>query len=270
MKLTTKIILGIILSIFILSIGLIIGLSFKDRERYDHANSRHTISQENIIEINVAPYKVVHLRDLDNTNNYNTHSQGVLYVKPLQNESDKNKLSIPEELAPYIVTQSSADTLTIMVDMHKIDDAFHKTNYFYTVVSGVNMYLYTDIVNIKNDRNGTTTEINNIKTDHIKVNSCGSVHIHSCKAITVEPVIRNYNDFSLKESTVKYLNIDLDQIGSWYVENCNIEVENLTGSNYNNVQLPKSEARVMNWLPKNKDSQLQLTLYGDTARVTFP
>ena len=79
------------------------------------------------------------------------------------------------------------------------------------------------------------------------------------------------NQFLLKNSQVKELNIDLDQIGNtWIIENCDIEVENLTGSNKHSVSLPKSEAKLMHWMPKNKDAQLTVTLYGDTARVEFP
>jgi hypothetical protein len=44
-------------------------------------------------------------------------------------------------------------------------------------------------------------------------------------------------------------------------------VEHLTGSGTHRVDLPKSEAKIMNWHPKNKDAQLTVTLKGDTASV---
>jgi hypothetical protein len=77
--------------------------------------------------------------------------------------------------------------------------------------------------------------------------------------------------FLLTNSQAKELSIDLDQIeGDWQIENCDIEVKNLTGSKKHNVSLSKNEAKIINWIPKNQDAELTVTLKGDTAKIVFP
>ena len=138
------------------------------------------------------------------------------------------------------------------------------------ILDGVNYTIYSNIVDIVCNINNIKVEIRNIKTDIIKIITQSEIFVDSCQANLIEPyMINNWRKFSLKNSQVKELNIDLDLMRNWQVENCEIEVENLTGSGTHRVTQPKSEAKIMNWIPKNQDAQLVVTLLGDTAKVIF-
>ena len=278
MRFTTKIVLGIFLSIFLLSLGAIIGFSFTDRVNYNWTSKgKLSISQENIISVDLKPYKTIRVeKDLYPGDKYNIHLQGTLYINPITASDEKNKLFLSEELFQFSDIVSSNDTLIIRLQIKDLHEKYvankpRKVSHLY-VIEGFNFYVHTNTVDIISNLNGVSIDVRNIKTDKININTYGNAYIDSCQTGVIEPHVRGWHkSFRLKNSQVKELNIDLDLMaGNWTVENCDIEVENLTGSGKYDVQLPKSEAKIMNWIPKDKDAKLNVTLYGDTARIVFP
>ena len=284
MRLTTKIVIGFILSIFILALGFIIGFSFTDRINYSRNYNtedfnpnfeRFNISQENITLIEVKPYKTILLESEPDINNEYKYPQGTIFIKPANIPAEKNKLFIPEELSQFLNIISLNDTLTIrlkMKDLYEKYDAISQNKNSLFSIYEFNLSVNTNTVDINNNLSEVDIDIRNIKTDKVKINTSGKLNIDSCQVDIIEPHIRDeHKKFRLKNSQVKELKIDLDYMTSnWMVSNCDIEVENLTGSDSHNVELPKSEAKVMNWIPKNKDAKLSVTLRGDTARIVFP
>lgn len=272
MRLTTKIVLGIILGIFLLALGFIVGFSFTDRKNYSYRLD-NGISQENKIEIDVAEFKTVWLDYEPQQHDYNIHLDGKIRIRPIQAAGENNKLSLSEELKSYTSIISSNDTLIIRINLTPIYEKynFSKKEYIYSVVDNVDFELTTNAVDIINNLSGIKIDVKDIKTNNIKFDTSGDIRIDACEAKQLSPFMRSYyKTLEIENSKITNLNIDCDQIGNWTVKNCDIEVENLTGSNYSNAQLPKSEAKVMNWFPKNKDAKLEITLYGDTARIVFP
>jgi hypothetical protein len=73
----------------------------------------------------------------------------------------------------------------------------------------------------------------------------------------------------MRHCNIRELNIDLDNTYHWNVYKCSIGVENLTGSGDCKVSQPKSEASIVNWLPKQPESTLTVTLSGDTASINY-
>ena len=275
MRLTTKIVLGIIISIFLLSFGIIVTLLFNAKrdniERFYTSSPR--ILQENIIPVDIEPYKTIWIDETDRTSNNNIYPAGSLLLKPAIKEEDKNKLFLPEELLPFTTIISSNDTLIIRLKMEKLCEKYApKSGSGHTICSlqNVNFFLHSNTVDVICNVQGIKVDVQNIKTDHIKINTCGEINIESCQAKRIEPYTRNsWNKFMLKNSQVEELNIDLDAMHNWQIENCDIEVENRTGSGHHRADLPKGAAKIVNWIPKNKDARLEVTLYGDTARVVF-
>jgi hypothetical protein len=53
------------------------------------------------------------------------------------------------------------------------------------------------------------------------------------------------------------------------VENCTVETENITGSGNHSIWLTKDESKKINWIPKNKNAKLNVTLPGDTTQFVF-
>ena len=273
MKLTTKIVLGIIISIFLLSFCVIIGISFVDTEKYELRSNvkTSTIPQENIIAVDVEPYQTIRIDQVQIQEERNVYPSGTIRVKPITGEEEKNKLFLPEELLRFTEINSSNDTLIIRFKMDEFLDKYANRVKWITV-SGVNISAYTNTVDVICSVSGIKVDVRNIVTDKINIHTSGEIEIDSCQANLIEPYMQNKSRrFLLKNSQVKILNIDLDQMGNtWQIENCDIEEENLTGSNRHSVNLSKSEAKIMNWIPKDKDAWLTVTLYGDTASIVFP
>ena len=284
MRLTTKIITSIILSIFILSLLHIIAYSFTDRKNFKWPFTGHSIKlpQTDRTGMNIKPYKVIVLESEESIYSYYFANENEgLFIQPAPTSDEENKLFIPEVLNDFITTKTNNDTLTVKINFDElmekygtIDEALKKcqisdTRYGISV-SGFNLYLHTSNVNVINTLNDLQTRISNIKAESIKIYSTGDVVIDSCKVNMIEPVLEpSYRKLTIENSSIKMLNLDLDRMGTWNISNCNIETSNFTGSRrYNNITLSQPEmfGRI-NWLPKNKDAELHITLKGDPAQI---
>ena len=288
MKLTTKIIIGIILSIFVITLLHIIIYSFTDRKynRMNVSNNYISIPDGNKPCFDVKPYRVI-IFSLDRTFDesqyyymFNNDNCG-LFINPAPEKEKENTLVVPETLNNFISTQIKWDTLIVKINFDELrkkyriqDEEFENnkrtTMRYGIVVSGLNLYLHSSNINIINNLDGLRTKIKNIETDSIKIYSMGHVTIDSCKAILINPV--RGKDFTLTNSSAKILNIDFDLIqGGWKEENNKINIKNYTGSRDNHEMNIKQDIgckdEVINWLPKNKDAKLNIRLNGDTAQL---
>lgn len=288
MRLTTKIILGVITSILALSILFIISFSFSERERPSHSYpSSINIPQDNKTGIEIAPFRVVVL-DIERTDalDYYYHFEDDscgLFLKPTT-AGEANKLFIPETLSGFITAQTKNDTLSVGIKVdelrkkYSIADSSQKqtppqvgTMYFISI-SGVNLHLYTSNVNVINNIDRLSVKMNGIETDSIKIISAGNVLIDSCKATVIDPHTQNHSALKIKNSTAKAFNLDLDVIKKWQTVNCLFEEENLTGSNKHTIyriREPGDAPSKINWQPKNKDAELNIHLKGDPVQVAF-
>ncbi|NDV45902.1 hypothetical protein D0T49_02425 [Paludibacter sp. 221] len=275
MRLTTKIVLSIILAIFILSIGFIIGFSFTDRKDYKNTYSDNQINipQIKITEVEVQPFKTILIEKEPETKHFNMYIGGTVHLHPVTDASTPNTISLPEEVLQYSDIKSLGDTLRIMI---KVKDVYSNYNTdssertFYSV-SGLNFHIPTSSnIDVVCRMNEIATEIKDIKTNNVKISTNGKVLIDSCNINILSPMMNGGRQgFIVKNSKVNELNIDLDYTKTWNVENSEITTLNLTGSNKNEIQLRKSEIKRANWKPKNKEARLQVTLFGDSATVVF-
>ena len=270
MRLTTKIIVGIISFIFLFSLIFIIGFSFSDRTEKRNFNvDQGSISRENKKEIELDFFKTVLIDYLNDTDGHNILPKGTISIRPLSG-NEKNKLIVSEEMNSYLTLNISNDTLIILFDRKKLyekyrlDKEYPQYKYIHTSIEGAEMTLQSNYVDIISNLNQLEIEVKNIKTNHIKVNAFATI-IDSCEAISVSPY--NQQRFILKNSKVEELNIDLDFISNWSVEKCELTRKNITGSGKKSTNLNKYESMELNWLPKDRKATLNLTLYGDTSRI---
>lgn len=228
MRLTTKIITGIILATFIIPITVIIAFSFSDRKNYYKSPFNYELiaaSQDNKTEINVEPYKVVVLdKDVagQNEHTYWFRVDCLVSFNPVTTENESNKLLIPEEFADFITVNTSNDTLTIKVKLDDLGQKYETTGKDGVAISDIRLYLHTSTVDVINKLDGGfRTEIRNIKTDEIKVKAESDISIYGCEANNV--TILKAKSINIVNSKLKELNFDYSK--SWKVENCKIEVE---------------------------------------------
>ena len=274
MRLTTKIVLGIISSIFLMSFCLVIYNSFFSKEDLNYEVPH--ISQLNFTHVDIEPYKTILIDKDVIQDSRSINFSGTFMLRPVINEDEKNKLFLPDELLQFTDIISSNDTLIIKL---KMDDLYEK---YYTLLrrgrstyylNGVNFFLHTSMVDVVCDVNKMDVGVQSIKTDKIKINTRGAIYIDSCQVNIIEPYMMDeWRTFTVKNSQVKELNIDRDNTRSRKFENCEIEVINFTGSKYSNSRsLFSSEigSKTLNWIPKDEEAQLRVVLQNDTARIVF-
>lgn len=228
MRLTTKIITGIILATFIILLIVIIAFSFSDRKNYHKSPFNYELiaaSQDSKIEMNVEPYKVVVLdKDVagQNEHTYWFRDDCLVSFNPVTTENESNKLLIPEEFADFITANTLNDTLTIKVKLDDLGQKYETTGKEGIAISGIRLNLHTSTVDVINKLDGGfLTEIRNIKTDDIKVKAESDVSLFGCEANKV--TILKAKSINLENSKLKELNFDYSK--SWKVENCKIKVE---------------------------------------------
>lgn len=228
MRLTTKIIAGIILAIFIIPITIIIAFSSSDRKNYHKSPFNYELiaaSQDSKIEMNVEPYKVVVLdKDVvgQNEHMYWFRDDCLVSFSPVTTENESNKLFIPEEFADFITVNTLNDTLTIKVKLDNLGQKYETTGKEGVAISNIRLYLHTSTVDVINKLDGGfLTEIRNIKTDEIKVKVESDVSIYRCE--TKRAIILKAKSINIGNSKLNDLN--LDHLKSWKVENCKIKVE---------------------------------------------
>ena len=279
MRLTTKIIIGIILSIFILSILTIIGFSFSDRKNYNTSHNRSMIiPQKNKIALTNEPFKVIVIEteepDSENTYYYFfSNKENGLFINPATTVDDENKLFAPESFTGCISAHTNNDTLILKIKLDELrrkygiidekDVKIRPHSRFYVTVTGLNLYWNMSNVDVINKLNGLQTRISNLETDSIKINSLGDVTIDYCKASVIEPVTKQ--QLTISNCTAQVLNFDLDRLNNWKTESCNIKVTNFTGSKNANLKYDNSVRGTLNWIPKNKDGEVTLTIKGETS-----
>ena len=275
MKLTTKIIIGIILSIFIIPILLIISFSFTDRVNSRKFNSLPDISQETMQKKEVTPYKVISL-DVEPMKYF--YLTGSLQIRPAKSEDERNKILLPQDLSDIFSFHTSGDTLIINMDAN---ESFYQKYYgdekrnerILRQLPGFNLTAYTtQSVDVVSNSGGIQIDIRDIDTDHIKVNTRSDIRMENCKSNTVEPlVVDAYNkSVHFKDCKINELNIDLDFMNNWSIGNCDTKVENLTGSrDYTEAHFRKTDANEVNWYPKNEKARLNLNLYDGAVKVVY-
>jgi hypothetical protein len=269
MRLTSKIVLGIILFVFIGAIVFIVGLSFVNIEKVDNFR----ISQKNVVGVEVPPYKaiVIYQKIHDNITAA-IRTDGVVSFKPLTESTQRNKLYMPTELRKYLDIKLQNDTLVIQLDMQKLEKQFTDRKNFnsFGVVEGIDFTIYTDGVDVTNTAYGLAIRMDDLNVESLKVNSAAKVNIVSCNAQSLQfSSDAGGGQLILENSRIQRLNLNLDKIADWQVKDCQIEEENLFGSKTHFVKIPKSETKVLNWHPKNKNARLNIELLEDSARLEF-
>ncbi|MDR3253290.1 MAG: hypothetical protein LBT35_07000 [Tannerella sp.] len=292
MKLTSKIIIGFLLAIFISSIVFIVGFSFTDRVNYERKSSSiilHHFPQDKISAIDVNPYRTIVLKEKEENFShpqetdkhiYVAHrmidsSTSGLFIQKPSSAADENKLFIPDELRPFIDVKSTNDTLTITIktsdmeqkslEMAKLESGKDKHIFFFNTC----LRLHTSHIDVINSLYDFPVDIKGVETDSCKVFAQYSeIRIDSCSFDVYLPTY--FRDLKITNSRIREATIDFDMTqGSWNIgDNCQVGIEIFTGSSNHSISMGH-EAREVNWIPKNKDAKLNIQLSGDAAKFKF-
>jgi len=273
MRLTTKIILGIILSIFFITLTFIIGFSFSDRKNHTYSNSNVIdLPQDNMTGIELAPFKTILINEIPfETKNYYYYgisdNCNILFNSAPANSSPE-MLFIPGVLKDFISVNTSNDTLLVTLNLRDLSEKYRNNEHRFQAISGINLHFNISNLDIINNSGTLGLHIKNFETDSIKINSHGNIFIDSCKALFIDPqIINSYKDLGITNCDIKRINLDLDKMHNWSIGNCNIEEQHLTGSGKHDIKQHRNEASNIMWTPKNKDAELNIKIQGETTQI---
>ena len=270
MKLTTKIIFGIILSIFVISLIIIIGFSFTDRKKSSYSNIE--LPQDKITGVELTAFNTIVIDEISyesKGHKYYSIENSIVNIDRLPEKDNSDSLFLPESLKDYAIIKTSADTLKIILDINGLKDKYSDTKS--NTISGINMRFCISKIDIINNLQDLSIIIKNIETDSINVCSQGKVFIDSCKMQFICPLIENYfrGGFYITNCDIKTVNLDLDILQDWNIEKCNIEEQNITGSRIHYMTHLCNEPTNINWIPKTNEAELYIRIPGDTIQVSI-
>ena len=270
MRLTTKITLGIILSIFVISLTFIISLSFIDGENRSNVNVIE-LPQDNKTGIELSAFKTIIIDEgtfgLQENFSYNLISD----FRPILEKNSPDMLYIPEVLKDYVSVNTLNDTLTIKLYLNDLSKKYKNKEYRIQYISGINLHFNVSEMDIINKMKNSSINIKNIETDSIKIDSYGNIFIDSCKAQLIKPIVKDRNKMVIIiNCDAKRIYLDLDYVHNWNIEKCNIEEEYYTGSKKHGIILHENPSGTKYWIPKNKDAKLEMTLQGSPTKINFP
>lgn len=298
MRLTTKIIIGILLSMLLIPLFLIIVFSFTDRKYYSRSYANNIeIPQENQTAIPLDSFQTLVIEEVPaETENalpgYGLSNECYAYFAPISGEhiqdtlnqpdngsrhlppasSDKasNTLYVPEALAAFISFQTANDTLRVRLNLPDMVRKHQTKDTHFVSIAGIRLHFDLAKINVINHLQSLPIRLKNIETDSIRVNSSGDIQMDSCKAQVIEPIIRTgYKKLTVKHCEAQKIFLDLDLLQNWNVEHCRIEGEYITGSKKHNIRQHRNETGTINWQPKNKEAQLNVTFQGDTTQIVI-
>jgi|GEM_PF-6072365 len=277
MRLTTKIVLGIIAAVFLTATGYICYLSLS----YDGEKKTGVILTDETVSIDISGQKIIEIyadtisikNDGKDKDKHYIIFDGLINIQPAAKEEDKGKIYIPEQLKEYLEISALHDKTILRVKTAELLTDHYKNKIpDPAAIRGINFTIYADsCVDIRSRIGGLRANIQGLKAESINIDIMrGDLNIENCEADIITPTVRGWGHFVMKNSRTKVFNADLDYLQNWRIEQCDIDTENLTGSGNHDVEVPATECRVMNWNPKNEKASLNVSLGSDTARVIFP
>jgi len=289
MKLTTKITIVIILTVFALALLFIIGFSFTDMKnqtrRGRNSNSNNVVIPVDIeiVEKKCGQFKKVvfaadSIADIPvmfiDLIGYETDENGekkvsdyINYIKLVDDDTGDGALTMSAFISDFIYSENIDDTLYVRLNTPELLKKLGNPKMEKALISGFQLTLKVQNLHIVNKMSGVHMEADFIATDTMNFESRGGVTLNGCYADVF--AFSNVSALFMRHCNIRELNIDLDNTYHWNVYKCSIGVENLTGSGNHTVQQRKTESQIVNWLPKSREARLQVQLYGDTTKIKF-
>lgn len=277
MKFTTKIVIGVIATIFALSILFIVyaAIEFNRVDDCDSYSNRryerafYTIPQSDMQTVDLSPFRVIYLED---DHSKDIRVEGTLNLHSSEEGKNENKLTIAKNMLPYIKHTVVGDTLKIKVNKSAIQDFCKDKQAGNTMgIRGLNINIISagSEIRIANNLSYFTLTARNVNARRVGIsNNDSNVDIGSCKIGQLN--ILNGGDLTISKCRIDTLDLDLDYVRGWNIVHSKVDVENLTGSNHHSIRQSKTESNTVNWTPKNKSAELNITVPNDTVRIIFP
>jgi len=284
MKRTTKIFIGVFGAVLLLSIFVIIYMSYLYDDKY---NKSLKLEQKQIMISESSEYKVIIFEteepvDLQDRYALAKQLSGQIQIKKSGDGKKSGNFSMPEALCLFTKTTISNDTLRISLN-HKelLSHYYNGWGISLSKLSGLDFTVYADSsVDMVNRISGIDILFKGLELDKVNAETYySSVVIDSCHFSRLSTLRMGSYLFNMEQSTIDTLDIgiDNDYLNIDNVKGCDINVMNLTELNkaggHIYIEIPDKFCNTLNWYPKNKGSNLRLLVNStqtDSTKLIFP
>ena len=275
MRLTTKIIIGAILSVFLISVVFIISISFSGKKNSNRSKIYNIeLSQNNISGIELSPFNTIIIDAVpyeSDKNFFSISDDCHIYFNSITEQDNSNAMFIPESFIDFVSTATYGDTLSIKLDLFGIGNKYKSDENKVHYISGLNINFRVSKIDVINNMWNLNINAKNLETDSIKINSDGDISIDNCKAQYIEPVLKsNHFKLNITNSEAKKVHLDLDYLQNLSIKNSNIEEEYMTGSRTRHITWQRNESGKINWVPKDANAELIIKIQGEPTQIIFP
>jgi hypothetical protein len=275
MRLTTKIIIGAILSTFLISVIFIISISFFGKKNSNRLNAYNIeLSQDNITGIELSQFNTIVIDVVPYESNkefFAISDDCHIYFDSITEQDNSDMMFIPESFKDFVSTATYGDTLNIKLDLFGIGNKYKSVENGLHAISGLNINFRVSKIDVINNMQYLKINAKNIVTDSIKIHSDGDIFIDYCKAQYIEPVLKsNHFKLNITNSEAKRVHLDLDYVQNRNIMNSNIEEEYMTGSRTRHITWQRNKSGKINWVPKDADAELIIKIQGEPTQILFP
>lgn len=285
MRLTTKIVLGIITTIVLLTFSFIIyaAVTYEEEKPFD-------ISKLKMTSIDIPEYKTIIIENdspIDMTSrrirphgNFSIHSTESIKnydTLPHPDFGRKDKLVLQEELKPFLRYTINNDTLSIFLTP---DEGFFKSwreGNIHHNYSFIRLHVFVDSlssIDVQSNFEGLNVSVSNMNSDRIKIKTTkGNIGVGGCKVNHLSTEVKDCNSNSLHIDHSKINELYVSNSGSdlgWVNNNSTIETGNIKGQLNREIATLNNSFKKINFIRGKRDEPIFIKVESDSVQLIFP
>lgn len=287
MRLTTKIVIGVIATIFLASFIYIFyeAATYKKPVPFDIKSLKYT-------SIDIPAYKKITLeidpdgeQKTDNRNHYYALYGDISIYSinekwenlPHPDAGKKDKLLITEELKPYLRYTLDGETLKLYIKpTNKLVKQWVEGNTHHST-SLIKMMVFVDSSSFDIQSNMERIDISahHLHADQMGIRTInGHIGIHYCSTNSLTARIDNhgYKNLLIDHSEIKELNVhNENSYFDWNITESKIETANLSGYTGKNISIYPNTFKKVNLIRTgDNNNSINIKLFTDTTQLVFP
>lgn len=286
MRLTTKIVIGIIATIFLASFIYIFYKAATQEKpvSFDISSIKYT-------SIDIPPYKKVTVEidpdgeyKIENSRHYyNFYGDISIFSTdekwdslPHPDAGKKDKLLVAEGLKPYIRYVLDNETLKLYINPTDSLIKQWTEGRMYHSTSLIKMMIFTDSssLDIQSNMDKIDISANHLNSDQMKIETkSGNILVNYCTTNSLTARIGNgFKSLTINHSKMKELNVHNENFDfDWNITDSKIETANLSGYTGKQISIYPNSFKKVNIIKRgDEQSSFNIKIFADTAQLVFP
>lgn len=267
MRKTTKILIGVISSLLLLSMIYIVRQSFVGPVKRQGVMFSKSLDSMTL----TGTYKTIKLVNI--VGKKSPFILGDLNIIPATSSNKAGSFYLSKELTAFVHQHVVGDTLVLEFAYDKMSSNKVCRAHNSGQLDGAQLNLYLDpnaLISVCNEIDGMAIHLKKAVYKQVNVNICSKLNVDSCQIESLSVAAKSsLSDVTISHSKVKYLSANLDHIYQWSMPKSVIEELNVTCSSSSDLSFSKAQCKKLNWKSKGKDARLNLTLSSEESSVNL-